>query len=105
MAPSRIWASITAIAAIRTIFWTSSPVINKFLKIGPIHSFAEKFHNATKWGWTQTLVDANMAPAVPDKIAYFYNRWQIAFAIIVSLLMAFSQFLKYRKTNINEVAR
>lgn len=99
-----IGSLVLLLAAFQIIFWTSSPVINKFLKIGPVHSFAEKFHNATKFGWTQTLVDANMAPAVPNRIAYFYNRWQIAFAIIVSLLMAFSQFLKYRKSNIREIA-
>src|SRR5690606_24188223 len=36
-----------------------------------------------------------------DPVAH-YNKWQAGFAVVVGLIMAFSQFLKYKRTNIRQ---
>ncbi|MEO5645815.1 MAG: cytochrome c biogenesis protein CcsA [Bacteroidia bacterium] len=88
---------VLLLAGFQIIFYTSSPVINKFLRIDIIHSFFQWFYDTT--GWLQKLAEARLAP--DEKVVLFYNRWQIPFACIVSLLMAVTQFFKYRRTDFN----
>jgi cytochrome c-type biogenesis protein CcmF len=73
---------VLLISAFQIIFSTSIPVINKL--IGPE-------------GLIPILEDA-MAPPL-DAIKH-YNSWQLPFAIIIALLMAIGQFLKYGKTSL-----
>ncbi|MEQ8324426.1 MAG: cytochrome c biogenesis protein CcsA [Vicingaceae bacterium] len=73
-----IGALVMVIAAFQITFTTSIPVIN-------------------------AIFGTNMAPPV-DAVAHF-NSWQIPFAIIIALLMALSQFLKYRKTDFKDFIR
>lgn len=36
--------------------------------------------------------------AVPDDVIGYYNQWQLPFALIIAILTAITQFLKYKKT-------
>lgn len=67
---------VLVISCIQITFTTSIPVINK-------------------------IFGSQMAP--PAKAVEYYNSWQIPIAIVISLLIAFAQFLKYKKTNGNEL--
>ncbi len=67
-----VGALVLCIAAFQIIFSTSIPVINKVL--------------STK-----------LAP--PLDVAKHYNSWQLPISIIVALLMAFTQYLKYKSTD------
>ncbi len=73
-----IGALILAIAGFQIIFSTSLPVINK-------------------------IFNTNYAPPV-DIIGY-YNAWQIPFTIIIVLLMAVTQFFKWRTSSIREITK
>ncbi len=66
-----VGAMVLSISAFQISFSTSIPVINKVL-------------------------GTNIAPPL-DPIAH-YNSWQLPLAIIVALLIAVTQYLKYRKT-------
>ncbi|HTL81484.1 MAG TPA: cytochrome c biogenesis protein CcsA [Bacteroidia bacterium] len=91
-------------AAVQIIFFTSLPVLDKFLKIGPIHSVTSAMYNAGfhPEGF-KNIVDGNVAL---DKDAiYFYNKWQISFAIVITFLIGCVQYLKYVKTDFKHFSR
>jgi cytochrome c-type biogenesis protein CcmF len=98
-----IGALVLCVSAFQISFWTSSPVVNKFLAIDSIHNFFAWLQNKTGWESLKGVVDHNIAP---DKdIKYFYNSWQIPFAIIVTLLMAVTQYMKYRHNKFRDIVR
>lgn len=67
-----IGALVLTVACLQVIFTTSVPVFNK--------AFGTKF-----------------SPPI-DAIQY-YNKWQAPFAVLVTLVSGFSQFLKYKRTD------
>ena len=100
-----IGALILLAAAFQISFYTSSPVVNKFLKIESVHHFFQWVESTTHWTWSSKLVEANMAPGNSDRVVLFYNKWQIPFAFLVCLLMAVTQFFKYKQTDFKLFAR
>jgi cytochrome c-type biogenesis protein CcmF len=70
-----VGALILLISAFQIIFSTSIPVINK-------------------------IFSSNLAP--PAKPIEHYNSWQVPISILICLLIAFTQFLKYKSTNSKE---
>lgn len=73
-----IGALVLLVASFQITFTTSIPVINK-------------------------LFGSNLAP--PTKVVEHYNSWQIPFAIIVALLMATTQFLKYKQSDFKTILK
>ncbi|KEQ29417.1 heme lyase CcmF/NrfE family subunit [Pedobacter antarcticus] len=67
-----IGALVVTVACIQVIFSTSVPVFNK-------------------------AFGTNFAPPI-DAIKY-YNQWQAPFAILITMISGFSQFLKYKRTD------
>ncbi len=67
-----IGSLVVTIACIQVIFSTSVPVFNK--------AFGTKF-----------------APPI-DAVKY-YNQWQAPFAVLVTLISGFSQYMKYKRTD------
>ncbi len=67
-----IGAMVLTLSCIQVIATTSIPVVN-------------------------ALLHTNLAPPV-DPVAH-YNKWQMLFAILITLISGFSQYLKYTKTN------
>ncbi|MCD0488501.1 cytochrome c biogenesis protein CcsA [Pedobacter sp. MC2016-14] len=67
-----IGALVVTVACIQVIFTTSVPVFNK-------------------------AFGTNFAPPI-DAIKY-YNQWQAPFAILVTIISGFSQFLRYKRTD------
>ncbi|MBI3501699.1 MAG: cytochrome c biogenesis protein CcsA [Bacteroidetes bacterium] len=72
-----IGALVLLIAAFQISLTTSIPVINK-------------------------VFGTNMAPPAEGKVIQHYHQWQIPFAILVLILIASVQFLKYKKTDSKE---
>ncbi len=68
-----VGAVILLVSSFQIIFYTSMPVWNK-------------------------LFDLKNAPI--KEVITFYNNWQIPFAIIITLLIAISQYFKYKKTDL-----
>ncbi len=77
-----IGSLVLLISAFQIIFSTSIPVINKL--IGP-DGFV-------------SILDEKMAP--PTEVIDHYNSFQIPFAIVIALLVAFGQYLNYQKTDL-----
>lgn len=75
-----IGSLVLFISAFQIIFSTSIPVLNKL--IGP--------------EGLVSILDKEMAPPL-DAIEH-YNRWQIPFAIAITLFIGFAQFLNYKST-------
>lgn len=70
-----IGALVLAVACVQIIASTSIPVFN-------------------------TVFGTNVAPPL-DPIAH-YNKWQAGFAVVVGLITGFTQFLKYKRTNMRQ---
>lgn len=98
-----IGSLVLVVSSVQIIFWTSTPVFNKFLQIDFIHQFCEWLYAATGKEWAQKLMEANVAP--DRDVIHFYNKWQAAFAILVAFLMGQTQFLKYRNSKFSDVQR
>lgn len=97
-----VGALVLLISAFQITFSTSTPVINKFLA-GNLSSFFNWLNGIWENELFRKLADAQLAPQ-KDVIAHF-NAWQIPFAIIVALIMAVGQFLKYKETNLRELLK
>ena len=46
------------------------------------------------------LFGTKLAP--PANVIQHYNKWQVPFAVVIALISAFSQFLKYKKTDVKK---
>jgi cytochrome c-type biogenesis protein CcmF len=69
---------VLVISCLQITFTTSIPVMNK-------------------------LFGSNMAP--PAKAVEHYNSWQIPIAVIISLLIGFGQYFKYKKTEAKDLRK
>ncbi|MEJ5996182.1 cytochrome c biogenesis protein CcsA [Pedobacter sp. Du54] len=67
-----IGALVLTVACLQVIFTTSVPVFNK-------------------------AFGTNFTP--PINAIQYYNKWQVPFAVLVTLVSGFSQFLKYKRTD------
>jgi cytochrome c-type biogenesis protein CcmF len=96
-----IGSLVLVIASVQIAWFTSIPVINKFLHTDILHSPIQWAYE--KYGWTgfEELSSGTLAPKKPA----YYNKWQAAFAALVMILMAVGQFFKYRNTKFSEVAK
>ncbi|MBP8824100.1 MAG: cytochrome c biogenesis protein CcsA [Flavobacteriales bacterium] len=90
-----IGSLVLLLSAAQITFSTSVPVFNVLL--APFQSVLESLHKATDWAWAHELAQAKLAPPVEAK-AHF-NKWQIPFAFIVTLLVAIGQYLQYKHTD------
>ncbi len=69
---------ILIIASFQILFTTSLPVINK-------------------------IFSTNYAP--PTDVINYYNSWQTPFAVMIALLMAVTQFIRWKKADVKQVAQ
>jgi cytochrome c-type biogenesis protein CcmF len=88
---------VLLISAFQITFTTSTPVINKILS-GNLSKFFEWLNEIVSTDVFAKMAQAKLA-APTDPIAHF-NAWQLPFAIIIAGLIGFTQFLKYKKTDV-----
>ncbi len=96
-----IGSLVLVVAAIQIAWFTSIPVINKFLATDMLHSPIQALYDKYQWESFEELANANLAPKKPG----YYNKWQAGFTILVMLLMAVGQYFKYRNTKFADVAK
>lgn len=70
-----IGALVLTVACVQIIATTSIPVFNE-------------------------AFGTNIAP--PTDVIQHYNKWQVPFAVVIAVISAFSQYLKYKKTDIKK---
>jgi len=82
------------LSSLQIIIWTSLPVTNLFLE--PFSGLFTALHELSGIDFFRSLADHNFAP--PIERVMEYNRWQIPFAVLTTLLVAVGQFFRYKQT-------
>ncbi|MCA6364778.1 MAG: cytochrome c biogenesis protein CcsA [Bacteroidetes bacterium] len=99
-----IGSLLLTFVAVIVIVYTSSPVINRFLRIGPVHDMFHWLYDlAPGNGMLKQLAEAKMAPG--NDVVDFYNRWTIPFTVLIVLLVAVTQYFKYKKDEFGVFAK
>jgi len=96
-----IGALVLLLSAAQVTFTTSVPVFNLLLE--PFTTQMASLAQQSGSDLLNTLAGAKLAP--PAKPIPHYNKWQIPFAFIVSLLVAFGQYLRWKDTDMKRFRR
>lgn len=92
---------VLMLSAAQITFETSKPVYN--LLAEPFAGFLMQLHEWTNIEIFMILAEGKLAPK-SDVISHF-NKWQLPFAFMVTLLMAVGQFFSYKKTDMRKWSR
>lgn len=92
-----IGSLVLLLSAAQITFETSKPVYN--LLAAPFAGVLNQLYQLTNLEILSILADGRLAPK-SDVIAH-YNKWQLPFAFMVTLLIATGQFFSYHKTNMS----
>ncbi len=92
---------VLSLAALQISFSTSTPVLNLILK--PFGGLLSGWGKSTGWQWLTDLSQANFAP--PSNAIQHYNKWQVPFAFMVSLLIAVTQYFSFKNTDLKKFAK
>lgn len=96
-----IGSLVLLLSAAQITFETSKPVYN--LLAEPFGGFLIWLSEATGVEVFKSLAEGKIAPK-SDVIAH-YNKWQLPFAFMVTLLIAVGQYFSYRKTDMKRFVR
>ena len=96
-----IGSLVLLLSAAQITFSTSVPVFNLLLEpfSGPFAHLAERTGSAFLSG----LAEARLAP--PGEAIAHYNKWQLPFAFIISLMVAFTQYLRWKDSDLRKFRR
>lgn len=96
-----IGSLVLLLSAVQITFSTSIPVFNLMLE--PFGEFFGKLGESTGSSFIAGLADAQLAP--PGDAITHYNKWQLPFAFIVSMLVAFTQYLRWKDSDMKKFRR
>ncbi len=96
-----IGALVLLLSAMQITFSTSVPVVNLLLE--PFTAQMGMLAERTDSEFFRSLAGAKLAP--PSEAIAHYNKWQIPFAFIVSLLVAIGQYLRWKDTDMKRFRR
>ncbi|HKK38633.1 MAG TPA: cytochrome c biogenesis protein CcsA [Cryomorphaceae bacterium] len=96
-----IGSMVLLLSAAQIALETSKPIWNILAEpfAGPLMDI----YAVTNIEGLKSLAEGKLAPN-SDRINHF-NKWQIPFAFVVTFLIAFTQFLRYGKTNFKQFAK
>ena len=91
-----IGSLVLLLSAAQITFSTSVPVFNLLLEpfSGPFTWLGER----TGISFFNELASAKLAP--PGKAIQHYNKWQVPFAFIITLLISFTQYLRWKESDL-----
>lgn len=92
---------VLLLSAAQITFSTSVPVINLLLE--PFGKVFGQMAEATGSSFLDKLAGAKLAP--PAEAIAHYNKWQVPFAFLVSLLVAFVQYLRWKDSDMRQFRR
>jgi len=98
-----IGSLVIVMSALQITFMTSKPVFN--ILATPLRGTLEWMSNATGWDSLQTLASGQLADKSQDELIADYNKWQTPFAFIVTFMVAFTQFLRWKSTDMKNFMR
>lgn len=96
-----IGSLVLLLSAAQITFETSKPVYN--LIAAPFSGILNQLYEWTNLEVLSILADGRLAPK-SDVIAH-YNKWQLPFAFMVTLLIGMGQFFSYKKTDMRKWGR
>lgn len=96
-----IGSLVLLLSAAQITFETSKPVYNLIAE--PFSGFLNQLHQWTNIEVFSVLADGRLAPK-SDVISH-YNKWQLPFAFMVTMLMAIGQYFSYKKTDMRKWLR
>jgi len=96
-----IGSLVLLLSAMQITFSTSVPVFNLLLE--PFDQFFGWIAEKTGSSFFTDLSTAKLAP--PGKAIEHYNKWQVPFAFIVTLLISFGQYLRWKDTDLKKFRR
>ncbi|MGB1033320.1 MAG: cytochrome c-type biogenesis CcmF C-terminal domain-containing protein, partial [Flavobacteriales bacterium] len=89
------------VSAAQITYQTSVPVFNTFLE--PLSGLLQSGFQTTGWEWMNNLSKANLAPTKDIELAY--HRVQVPLAFLAILLVAVTQFFKWKNSDIKQVGK
>lgn len=92
---------ILLLSAAQITFSTSIPVTN--LLLAPFKGLFASWGEAWNSDFLAKLGEEGLAP--PSDAIRHYNNWQILFAIVVALLVAFTQYLRWKDSDVRKFLR
>lgn len=98
-----IGSLVIVMSALQITFMTSKPVFN--ILATPLRGSLEWLAEITGWASLETLASGQLADKSQDELIIDYNKWQTPFAFVVTFLVAFSQFLRWKSTDFKRFAR
>lgn len=96
-----IGSLVLLLSAIQITFSTSVPVFNLLLE--PFGEFFGKLGESTGSSFITGLSEAQLAP--PGEAIAHYNKWQLPFAFIISMLVSFTQYLRWKDSDLKKFRR
>ncbi|MCB0764380.1 MAG: cytochrome c biogenesis protein CcsA [Flavobacteriales bacterium] len=96
-----IGSLVLLLSAVQITFSTSVPVFNLLLE--PFDTFFGWIGERTGSAFFKDLADTDLAP--PAEAVAHYNKWQVPFAFIVSLLVAMTQYLRWKDSDMGKFRR
>lgn len=96
-----IGSLVLLLSAMQITFSTSIPVFNLLLK--PLSPVFWWLSDNTGWGLFTDMANANLAP--PGEAIAHYNKWQVPFAFLVTMLVSFGQYLRWKDTDMKKFRR
>jgi cytochrome c-type biogenesis protein CcmF len=91
-----IGSLVIVMSALQITFMTSKPVFN--LMAGPLSGPIGGLAELTGWEALESLASGQLTERSQDEVIADYNRWQTPFAMVVTLIVAFTQFLRWKDT-------
>jgi cytochrome c-type biogenesis protein CcmF len=98
-----IGSLVIVMSALQITFMTSKPVFN--LMASPLSGPIQALADMTGWEALSTLADGQLTEKSQDEVIADYNRWQTPFAMVVLLLVSFTQFLRWKDTDFSKFAK
>ena len=98
-----IGALILVIMGIQITVVTSINVGNIFM--APFESTFAALHKSTGWAFLESMSKHNFSAPAGDDRFQVYHQFQIPFTFILFLIIAFGQYLKYKKTAFADFAK
>ena len=91
-----IGSLVLLISAVQITFSTSIPVLNLLLE--PFGNFFAGLAEGRDSDFLRGLAEARFAP--PGDAIQHYNKWQLPFAFITTMLVAFAQYLRWKSSDV-----
>jgi cytochrome c-type biogenesis protein CcmF len=98
-----IGSLVLVMSALQITFMTSKPVFN--LLASPLRGTLLGLYETTGWDFLQSLATGTLAEKSQSEVIADYNQWQTPFAFVITMLVSFTQFLRWKHTEVKQFGK